>query len=150
MNRTKKTLISFFIIFWTLLFHYESLRACYLNTVLNRTLPKFPLLFPSAGWLMFYKIGNFWTTAEVYGVRKGQDPERIDPHRIFTTRFLGCDPIHRNLMMTIVNPDAGPQFCPYLKRKFPAYENFMVVHGGYKTLTPQRSPKEYFPPAYSC
>ena len=100
---------------------------------------------------MFYEVGDSWSTAEVYGLRPGEmTAERIDPHRIFTTRFVGFDNIHRNIMVNAISDHPIPQFCSYLKRKFPEYTKFGVVLAGYSTLTKENPPKKRMRMLYEC
>ena len=58
----RNVIISCFVSVWILLFHYQTFRVKYLNpwtqTTFGITLPKIPLLFPPAGWIMFYRIGR--------------------------------------------------------------------------------------------
>lgn len=146
----RKFLISVFVVFWILLFHYESLRAFYLSPVFGRQLPKWPLLFPPAGWIMFYEVGNSWSTAEVYGLKDESVPERIDPHRIFETRFVGFDNIRRNIMVNVLDGRRGRDFCAFLQRKFPHYSDFLVVHVGLPALVPKSAQRKVYQPLYQC
>ena len=52
----RTTTITWFVIIWTAVFLYETFRASYLSPLLHRQLPKLPLLFPPAGWIMFYNV----------------------------------------------------------------------------------------------
>lgn len=127
----KKTIISIFVILWTLVFHYESTRFNLFHLGFGLDLPKLRLLFPPAGWIMFFRVDDTFGTAEVYGLN-GQgaslpNASWIDPRRIFETRWLGYDNIHRNVMVNVLNPSRAPDFCRYLKRKFPEYEGFAVT-----------------------
>lgn len=135
----RSVLITCFVICWTLLFHYETLRANYLSPLLKRPLPKMALLFPPAGWVMFYNIDRGYGFAEVYGLRSNQ-PILLDPHAIFETKAVGYDNIHRNMLVGVLNPHRAQAFCQYLRRKFPTYDGFAVVHGSYPDLiaTPDR------------
>lgn len=175
MVRRYNALISSFVICWIILFHYESLRANYLSPLLARDLPKFPLLFPPAGWIMFFQVDASYGFAEVYGIR-GNRPVLLDPHEILTTRAVGYDNIHRNALIGVLSPDAvgtpgqclqlsrtrprdyqrtallgvcndPPErpveslpFCRFLRRKFPSYDGFLVVHAEYPDAitTPER------------
>ena len=132
-------IITAFVICWTLLFHYESLRASYLSPLVRRELPKVPLLFPPAGWIMFYNIDPSYGFAEVYGIR-GKEPVKFDPHDIFATRAVGYDNIRRNVLIGVLTRGAAPSFCRYLRRKFPAYDSFAVLEAQYPNLiaTPDR------------
>lgn len=121
----RNTLITAFVICWTLAFHYESLRAGYLSPLLKRELPKLPLLFPPAGWIMFFTIDRSYGFAQVYGIREGEAIE-VDPHAIFETRAVGYDNIRRNVLIGVLSRPLAPSFCRYLHRKFPAYESFAV------------------------
>ena len=77
---------------------------------------------------MFYRVDVYSGSAEVYGIRAAvSEPELIDPHRVFATRWLGYDNIHRNILIAALDPRRGPSFCAYLARKFPQYESFVVA-----------------------
>ena len=122
--------ITVFVIGWCLLFLYETFRANLLNPLVGRPLPKWPLLFPPAGWIMFFNVDQSYGFAEVYGVRDGRS-FLIDPHDIFSTKGVGYDNIHRNVLVGALSREAPKTFCAYLARKFPAYEEFVVVYGQY-------------------
>ncbi len=130
VRRHSNTLITVFVICWLLLFQYETLRLHYLGPLLNRELPKLPLLFPPAGWLMFYQIDSSYGLAEVYGIRQGRQT-KLDPHDIFETQAIGYDNIHRNVLIGVLYRDRVAPFCHYLGRKFPDYESFVVVYKRY-------------------
>lgn len=115
------------MIVWLVVFHYESLRYRYLSPMVGHELPKLKLLFPPAGWIMFYNVDASYGSAEVYGIRGGQ-PTLIDPHRIFATRFVWYDNIRRNILISVLSAPYGPAFCRYLRRKCPEYEEFAVVY----------------------
>ena len=135
----RRRTITWFVILWTLLFHYETLRANYLSPLAGRPLPKCPLLFPPAGWIMFFNVDPSYGFAEVYGLR-GQDAALLDPHDILATRAVGYDNIRRNVLIGALDPRDAPAFCRYLRRKFPEQEAFAVVYGLYPDLieTPDR------------
>ena len=126
----RNTLISVFVIGWLLLFQYETLRASYLGPLARRQLPKCPLLFPPAGWIMFFNIDRSYGFAEVYGIRESR-PVLLDPHAVFSTKAVGYDNIHRNVLIGVVYRDRAQDFCRYLRRKFPAYDTFAVVYAEY-------------------
>jgi hypothetical protein len=126
----RNTLITWFVIGWTLLFHYETLRASYLSPLAQRNLPKVPFLFPPAGWIMFYNVDKTYGYADVYGIRHGQSV-KLDPHDILETRAVGYDNIHRNVLVGALDPQDAPQFCRFLHRKFPAYQSFVVLYAQY-------------------
>lgn len=132
--------ITLFVIGWLLLFHYESLRYSYLRPLVHQELPKVPLLFPPAGWIMFYRVDASAGHAEVYGVRDGV-PELLDPHRILATRFVWYDNICRNVLVCALEQPLGPSFCRFLRRKFPAYPEFAIVYVQYSSVVerPQRA-----------
>ncbi|MBI4062951.1 MAG: hypothetical protein HY401_01460 [Elusimicrobia bacterium] len=132
--KIRNSVISLFVIVWTLVFHYESTRLQALSRVFKRELPKIKFLFPPAGWIMFFRVEDSYGTAEVYGL-KGQTGFFIDPHRVFETRWLGYDNIHRNVMVSVLNANRGPDFCRYLKRKFPEYENFAVIQAAWPSVS---------------
>jgi hypothetical protein len=135
----KNTLITVFVICWTLLFQYETLRASYLSPLVGRQLPKLPFLFPPAGWIMFFDVDKSYGFAEVYGIRDGR-PSLIDPHEIFETRNVGYDNIHRNVLVSVLSAPHADDFCRYLRHKFPASDAFAVVAAQYPDLieTPDR------------
>ena len=131
--------ITVFVICWSLLFFYETFRASYLSPLAGRPLPKWPLLFPPAGWIMFFNVDRGYGFAEVYGLRNGQH-EMIDPHQIFQTKAVGYDNIRRNIPVGVLSQEASQPFCRYLKWKFPGYDGFTVVYGQYPDIvsTPGR------------
>lgn len=129
MTRREK-LISLFVVLWLTLFHYESLRHSYLCPLFQCELPKWRFLFPPAGWIMFYNVGESEVRAEVFG-KKGESLEPIDPHRIFDNRWLGYDNIRRNVLVTALDRRVAPQFGRYLRRKFPEYDGFLVMQAVY-------------------
>ena len=131
--RRRNVLISCFVIVWVGLFHYETLRLNYLSPWLGHPLPKLKFLYPPAGWIMFFNVDRSYGYAEVYGLRQGR-PEMIDPHRIFSTRFVWYDNIRRNMMVSTLSRSAAPQFCAYLRRKFPQYDSFAVVYSLYQDV----------------
>lgn len=144
----RNTLITVFVIVWTLLFHYETLRASYLSPLAGRELPKVRLLFPPAGWIMFFNVDPSYGFAEVYGIRES---ERVllDPHDILETKALGYDNIHRNVLVGVLSRGDKVSFCRFLLRKFPSYDEFLVVHAQYSDLitTPDRILRKA---AYRC
>ena len=144
----RNRVITGFVICWTLLFQYETLRANYLSPLARRELPKCPLLFPPAGWIMFYSIEPSYGFAEVYGIR-GKTPVKLDPHAIFATRAVGYDNIRRNMLISVLSEQAAPSFCRYLTRKFPGNDAFAVLYANYPDLitTPDRV---LFQVAYRC
>ncbi len=140
--------ITWFVLCWTLLFQYESLRANYLSPLFNRPLPKLALLFPPAGWIMFYHVDSSYGFAEVYGLRGGT-PTLLDPHRIFQTNAVGYDNVRRNVLIGVLSRNVAPDFCRYLKRKFPSYDDFLIAYAEYPDLieTPHRLLRQ---PMYRC
>ncbi len=140
--------ITWFVILWSLLFQYESLRANYFSPLAGRALPKLPLLFPAAGWIMFFHIDRSYGFAEVYGnARSG--PVFLDPHDIFSTKAVGYDNIHRNLLIGVLSSYQAPSFCGYLRRKFPVYDSFTVAYGDYPDVVNAPDDVRY-QPAYQC
>mgnify|MGYP001618326494 CR=1 FL=1 len=141
--KRRNVLITTFVVVWTLFFHYQTFRAVCLSPwfqqAFNRPLPRIPLLFPPAGWIMFYRVDASYGFAEVYGLRDRQ-PALIDPHDILETKALGYDNIHRNALVGVLSREGAEPFCRFLKRKFPAYEQFAVVYGEYPDVatTPDR------------
>lgn len=140
--------ITAFVICWSLLFFYESFRANYLSPLAGYRLPKFPLLFPPAGWIMFFNVDRGYGFAEVYGSR-GRQQEMLDPHVIFQTQAVGYDNIRRNVLVGVLSQESARPFCRYLHWKFPAYENFTVVYAEYPDIvsTPDQISRHV---AYRC
>lgn len=140
--------ITLFVLAWLLLYSYETLRLHYLSPLVGRELPKTPLLFPPAGWIMFYAVGEREGHVEVYGLRNRR-PELIDPHRIFATRWVGYDNIRRNILITVLSRAYAPSFCRFLRRKFPAYEGFLVAYAETPSVT-ERPPRVFRQVMYQC
>ncbi len=141
-GRFRKIFISIFVIFWTLLFHYESTRHFFLNPFFKQTLPKVRFLFPPAGWIMFFNVDDGYGAAEVYGRKDGRRA-RMDPHRILATRAVGYDNIHRNVLSEVLSPYQAQAFCRFLKRKFPEFDEFEVVATYYPSVTQEPKKKLY-------
>ena len=141
--------ISWFVICWTLLFQYETLRANYLSPLFKRELPKTALLFPPAGWIMFFNVDRSYGFAEVYGMLPNGQPVTLDPHELFRTKAVGYDNIHRNVLIGVLDQYRAPAFCRYLKRKFPSYDDFLVAYAEYPDVveTPNRILRQ---PVYRC
>ena len=153
MARARKAAIWSFIVVWNAVFLYETFRAFQLEPLLRRLhvqaeLPKLPMLFPPAGWIMFYKVENAAGGVEVYGVNKG-GRTLIDPHRIFSTRYVLFDNIRRGMMFEAVEPGRQWGFCNYLRRKFPEYADFAVTQYEYPSLT-DPSVKKLQADDYTC
>ena len=128
----RNTAINVFVACWLLLFGYETFRAGYLDPLVGRRLPKFPLLFPPAGWIMFFNVDRSYGFAQVYALpQTGQQPVEINPHAIFETKALGYDNIHRNVLVGVLYRDRAQDFCRYLRRKFPQDGAFAVVYSQY-------------------
>jgi len=144
----RNALISVFVVCWTLIFHYETLRYNYLRPLFGREPPKLPLLFPPAGWIMFYNVDRSYGFAEVYGML-ATAPVLLDPHEVLETKAIGYDNIHRNVLVGVLSRRAAASFCRYLRRKFPAYDSFAVVYAAYPDLieTPDRILRQV---AYRC
>ena len=145
----RNAVISVFVVVWIAVFHYETLRANYLSPLAGRDLPKLKFLYPPAGWIMFFNVDRAYGMAEVYGLRPGEEPALIDPHRIFETRFVGYDNIRRNVLIATLSPQRAQDFCAFLQRKFPAYDRFAVVYALYPDLVdePRRILRQV---AYQC
>jgi len=126
----RRRTITWFVICWTLLFHYETLRANYLSPLAGRELPKVQLLFPPAGWIMFFNVDPSYGFAEVYGIR-GNERVLLDPHDILETKAVGYDNIHRNVLVGVLSREHAQPFCRFLRRKFPEYDEFFVVYAEY-------------------
>ena len=122
----RNVFITVFVILWTVLFHYESLRQFYLNPLFQRDLPHMKFLFPPAGWIMFFNVDEQFAYAEVYGVKNNQT-QMIDPHLIFRTRTIGFDNIHRNILSVVLSPEEEKSFCRYLHWRFADFDRFVVT-----------------------
>lgn len=148
MAPARRIAIGVFVAAWLFVFNYESLRYNYLGRWLGADLPKVRWLFPPAGWIMFYRVDGADGRAEVYG-RKGAQAELIDPHRIFATRWVGYDNIHRNVLITVLRPAYAGDFCRYLRRKFPEYDGFVVMEAWVPSVVekPQETVRQL---AYRC
>jgi hypothetical protein len=140
--------ISLFVIAWTAVFHYETLRLNYLSPLIGRELPKLKFLFPPAGWIMFFNVDRSYGFAEVIGFQEGR-PILIDPHLIFETRFVGYDNIRRNVLVSALSLHQAPRFCAYLKRKFPQMEGFDVVYAVFPDVV-NRPTEKLSEVAYRC
>jgi hypothetical protein len=146
--KTRKIIISIFVIIWLIVFNYESTRAFYLEPLLHRPLPKLKFLFPPAGWIMFFNIENSFGYAQVYGVKNGRS-QAIDPHDILQTRPIGYDNIHRDALLEVLSADMIHPFCSFLARKFPAFDNFVITYIYYSSLT-QRPLQQQQSVIYEC
>ncbi len=140
-KRIQHIFISVFVICWSVIFHYESLRAFYLAPFFEKPLPKIKFLFPPAGWIMFYNVDDSYALAEVYGIKEGK-PQLIDPHEILRTRTIMFDNIHRNVLSTVLRPQLAPSVCRYLHYRFPYFDEFIVVQAHYPSLIKERYQKE--------
>ncbi len=146
-KRLRNAFISLFAAAWLVVFQYESLRFHYLDPLFGRHLPKVKFLYPPAGWIMFYRVDEYEVRVEVYA-QKGEAFERLDPHRIFETRWLGYDNIRRNVLVNTLRDDGD--FCRYLKRKFPSYNSFTVAQVLYADRPATRNKAVERRAAYRC
>lgn len=130
--------ISIFVVVWLLVFHYESLRAFFLNRIFQRELPKVKFLFPPAGWIMFYRVSPAASNIEVYGLDEARQPQLIDPHEILQTRPIGYDNIHRGALFSFADPGRQQQTCAFLHRKLKYFQGFLVVYVQYPDVSKER------------
>ena len=144
----RNKVISGFVLIWCLLFAYQTLRYNLLNPLLSLELPRIPLLFPPAGWIMFYQINPTFGTAEIHGIRSKRTT-RLNPHQIFQTKTIGYDNFHRNILSEVLDEPRAPLFCDYLNWKFSDYESFLVIYRYYPDVVQK---PDYFKKAlaYSC
>ena len=133
-HRLRNTIITVFVILWTIVFHYESTRAFYLNPLFQKQLPKVKFLFPPAGWIMFFNVDSQFSFAEVYAVQ-GKKTYPLDPHQILRTRAIGYDNIHRNVLSEVLDERTREPFCRFLQMRFPVFDNFLVTVVYYPSLT---------------
>ena len=148
VSHKRNVYITLFVILWSILFHYESLRALYLEPAFHAEFPKFKFLFPPAGWIMFYNVDDQYSTVEVYGL-KAKQWHPIDPHDIFRTRTIGFDNIHRNILSVVAVPGMEKSFCRFLQYRFPHFDNFAVALVYYPSLT-ARPPERWTKVQYQC
>jgi hypothetical protein len=124
--RLRQSVITVFVILWLCLFHYVSLRHFYLEPLFRRALPHPKFLFPPAGWIMFFRVGNEFSHVEVLGLHQ-RALYRIEPHAILPTRYIGFDNVHRGVLGSATSLKQQKFFCRYLQRKFPGYDDFLVT-----------------------
>lgn len=161
LSRAKRGAIWAFVVAWNLVFLYETFRAFQLTPLLQRLcaswkvdfpaggLPKLPLLFPPAGWIMFYQVSDSAGGMEIYGVDKGTTT-LIDPHRVFATRYVLFDNIRRGMLFSAGEGGRQVPFCNFLRRKFPEYPDFAVAQYQYPSLTGEKPPKRLQGVLYTC
>ena len=53
------------------------------------------------------------------------------------------------MLVGVLEPGRAPAFCRYLKRKFPTYEDFLIVYAEYPDVTAQ-PPQLLRRPLYRC
>jgi hypothetical protein len=139
MNKSvRNSLISIFVVCWLFIFHYESLRALYLNPFFKRELPKVKFLFPPAGWIMFFRVDDAASSVEIYGITADNQPQLIDPHDILQTRPIGYDNIHRGALFAFASPDNRGRACAFLRWKLPYFKGFVVTYVQYPSLAAER------------
>jgi len=154
--------ITFFVIFWMVLFHYESVRHFYLNPyvypkiknlkVVAKLLPegfkKTKFLFPPAGWIMFFRVTPSYGNVEIIAI-DGQRSYRLDPHQVLLTRDIMYDNVYRGVLGSFAENRNAPQTCRYLKRRFPEFDNFIVRYHYYRNVVD--SPYKYdVIPQFQC
>jgi len=156
----KNSCISAFVICWLLAYHYMSLKQFYLEPLLKKPLPRVPMLFPPAGWIMFYRVDDQFGEIQVYGIEgakligRGRDmtvnysaKHLIDQHEIFRTRTVLFDNIKRGLIHGAVARQK--QFCNFLEYRFPFYDGFEIRYIHYPSMT--KSPEKRIDRvAYQC
>ncbi len=130
----RNIIITIFVILWTIVFHYVSTRAFYLEPLFKRRLPMVKFLFPPAGWIMFFNVDDEYGYVQVYGV-KGKGIHPLDPHQILQTRDIGYDNIHRGVLNNVLGEGMQRSFCRFLKKRFPEFDNFLVTVVYYPSLT---------------
>ncbi|MCA9406998.1 MAG: hypothetical protein KC684_10695, partial [Candidatus Omnitrophica bacterium] len=120
----------------------------FLQPLSQKPLPKVKFLFPPAGWIMFYHVGDTFGHREVYGI-KNDVPQLLDPHDIFRTRTIGYDNIHRGILTSAADPANARQFCHYLQRRFPYFDTFVIKLTYYPEMTTEPY-KQYEKIEYQC
>ena len=134
MRRFRNTIITIFVILWTIVFHYVSARVFYLQPFFKRPLPMVKFLFPPAGWIMFFNVNDQSSYVQVYAV-KDKEVHPLDPHQILRTRDVGYDNIHRGVLNNVLEEGMQRPFCRFLKMRFPEFDNFVVSVVYYPSLT---------------
>jgi len=147
-KRIRNIFISIFVVVWLCAFHYESIRYFYLEPVLGQRLPKIKFLFPPAGWIMFYRVDDQFAYPEIYGVIKGA-PQVIDPHDIIRTRFIGFDNIRRGILGAALSGYRRQDFCRYMHRNFPVFDDFYVTAVNIPSVTKAPYDRQQIP-VYQC
>lgn len=147
--KPRNCLISVFVVMWLLVFHYESLRAFYLNPLFKRELPKVKFLFPPAGWIMFYHVSPQASNVEIFGLDANRLPQLIDPHDILQTRPIGYDNIHRGALFAFADPGNQGRTCAFLRRKFGYFSGFLVTYVQYPDVSKKRHDQQRYV-LYQC
>lgn len=144
--------ISVFVVVWLVFFHYQSLRHFYIAPWAQKhfdvKLEPTPWLFPPAGWIMFFQVGESTGSVEVYGVKDGQ-PQLLDPHDILPVKTIMFDNIHRGILGNVLTSGYEQAFCGYLKRKFGYFDEFWVTAVHYPSVT-QTPYQRYQRVMYTC
>lgn len=147
-KKVRNTFITVFVILWLGLFHYESIRHFYLQPAFQKALYKVKFLFPPAGWIMFFRVGEGFGYTEVYGV-KDQKSQLIDPHSIFRTRTIMFDNIHRGILGSVADKTRAPQFCRFLRYRYPYFDSFFITVIYYPSMTKEPF-KRFSEVRYQC
>jgi len=130
MKKWRNRFITLFVILWCVAFHYESVRHFYLNPLFDQQLPKIKFLFPPAGWIIFFRVGDSYGHIRIFGIKKDQNYE-IDPHEVFRVRTIGYDNIHRGVIGSAASQRNKRSFCQHLIKRFNYYEDFIVAYEYY-------------------
>jgi len=137
-----------------------SVKYFYLEPWLKKPLPRVPMLFPPAGWIMFYNVNDQFGEAQVYGIEgisivgAGRDARinyktkfLIDQHEIFRTRTILFDNIKRGLIHGALRNKE--QFCAFLEYRFPYYDGFEIRYIHYPQMS-KKTGKKIERIAYQC
>lgn len=146
--KLRNTLISIFVVLWLAIFHYHSICHFYLEPFFKRPLPQMKFLFPPAGWIMFYNVGESSGYTEIFGVN-ADGIQLIDQHEILETRTIGFDNIHRNVLSNVLSAEMKEPFCRFLGRKFPEFDGFLIT-GVYYPSVVQAPHKRLQRVVYQC
>lgn len=148
MKNARNIAITIFVILWSLVFHYESIRHFYLNPLLGHALPKIKFLFPPAGWIMFYRVDESYGNIRVFGYKEGKNYE-IDPHEIFRVRTIGFDNIHRGVIGSAASQRNSRAFCAHLNKRFDDFEDFRIIYEHYPHFVAEPN-ERYQQMLYNC